>query len=191
MRAFTLARSANAPDEIWLTQHPSVYTLGLNGNLAHLREPSHIPLVRTDRGGQITWHGPGQLVAYTLIDLKRAGFGIRSLVDRLESAVISTLLPFGIRGERIPQAPGVYIQGAKIASVGLRIVRGCSYHGLSLNIDPDLRPFLAINPCGYAGLTVTSLADQGIRSSVMVLMPSLLLSLMDALGYPSIENQAH
>lgn len=159
MRDFTDRRTAATPDEIWLLEHPPVYTLGRNGDRAHILDAGGIPVVESDRGGQVTFHGPGQLVAYTLFDLSRLGIGVRSLVQGLERAVVATLAQYGIRSEARADAPGVYVDGRKIASLGLRIRNGCSYHGISLNVDLDLAPFGAINPCGYAGLKVTRLAD--------------------------------
>lgn len=162
MRSFTDRRGPDTADELWLLEHDSVYTLGLAGDRGHLLAPADIPVVKTDRGGQVTWHGPGQLVAYVLLDLKRLGLGPRELVRLLEEAVLATLARYGLAGARRSGAPGVYVDEAKIASLGLRIRRGASYHGLALNVDPDLRPFAGINPCGYAGLAVTSLAALGV-----------------------------
>lgn len=159
MRAFTDTRDAETPDELWLLEHPPVFTLGQAGRPEHLLAPGAIPVVQTDRGGQVTYHGPGQLVAYLLLDLRRAGIGIKRLVERLEQAIIDLLATHGIEAERRANAPGVYVAGAKIASLGLRVRNGCSYHGLALNVDLDLEPFGRINPCGYAGLTVTRLVD--------------------------------
>lgn len=165
MRAFTDSRDADTPDELWLLEHPPVFTLGQAGRPEHLLAPGTIPVIQTDRGGQVTYHGPGQLVAYVLLDLRRAGIGIKRLVERLEQAVIDLLAEHGIEAERRANAPGVYVAGAKIASLGLRVRNGCSYHGLALNVDMDLEPFSRINPCGYAGLSITQLVDQtpGIR----------------------------
>ena len=183
MRQLTSGRDASTPDEFWLLEHPSVYTLGLNGDPRHLLEPSATPLIQTDRGGQITWHGPGQLVAYTLIDLQRLNIGIKRLVHGLEQAVITLLGQYGLSVEARPDAPGVYVNDAKIASVGLRVSRGCSYHGLSLNVNPDLSFFDRINTCGHPGLTVTSLARLGINMQAVELAPALALAIMDTLGY--------
>lgn len=159
MRAFTAARDPDTPDELWLLEHPPVFTLGQAGRPEHLLDPGPIPVVRTDRGGQVTYHGPGQLVAYLLFDLHRAGIGVRRLVSLLEQSVIELLAARGIGALARADAPGVYVAGAKIASVGLRVSRGCSYHGIALNVDLDLDPFRRINPCGYPGLAVTRLAD--------------------------------
>lgn len=162
MRAFTDARGPDTDDEIWLLEHHPVYTLGMAGRLEHvLGETDGIPLVRSDRGGQVTYHGPGQLVVYLLLDLKRLGLGVKSLVDRTEQAVIDLLAEMHIEAQRRSGAPGVYVDGAKIAALGFRVRRGCCYHGLALNVDADLRPFGRINPCGYEGLSVTSLAELG------------------------------
>jgi len=157
MREFTGLRGPETPDELWLLQHPPVYTLGLNSSPAHLLAAGTIPVVQTDRGGQVTYHGPGQLVAYLLLDLQRAGLGIRQVVCALEDAVIALVAAHGIRASARREAPGVYVAGAKLASVGLRVRRGCTYHGLALNVALDLSPFAGINPCGYPGLAVTSL----------------------------------
>lgn len=161
MRAFTDARTNASDDELWLLQHPPVFTLGQAGRPEHILAPGAIPVVQTDRGGQVTYHGPGQLIAYLLLDLRRAGFGVKGLVHLLEQAVIDLLAEVGIQAQARSDAPGVYVAGAKIASLGLRVRKGCSYHGLALNVDMDLGPFSRINPCGYPGLAVTQLADLG------------------------------
>ncbi|MBM4227613.1 MAG: lipoyl(octanoyl) transferase LipB [Gammaproteobacteria bacterium] len=166
MRAFTDQRSAETPDEIWFVEHPPVFTQGLAGSPAHLLAPGDIPVVQSDRGGQVTYHGPGQLVAYVLLDLRRLGLGPRELVRRLESAVIAVLAHYGLQGQRRAGAPGVYVDEAKIAALGLRVRRQCSYHGLALNVAPDLSPFGRINPCGYSNLAVTSLAQLGKRATL-------------------------
>ena len=158
MQAFTTARNGQTEDELWLCEHPPVFTLGLAGQAEHLLRDIGIPLVQTDRGGQITYHGPGQLVCYLLLDLKRRGLTVKTLVQRMEQAVIELLAGYGVAAERRAGAPGVYVAGAKIAALGLKIRNGCSYHGLALNVAMDLTPFAAINPCGYPGLTVTQLA---------------------------------
>jgi lipoyl(octanoyl) transferase len=166
MRRFTAARGATTPDELWLLEHPPVYTLGSAGRIEHLLRPTAIPVERVDRGGQITFHGPGQLVAYALLDLRRRGLTVRRLVATLEQAVIELLAGYRIAGERRPGAPGVYVAGAKVAALGLRVRSGCSYHGLALNVAMDLAPFRDIDPCGYAGLAVTQLADFGVTAAV-------------------------
>ena len=164
MRAFTDDRDETTPDQLWLVEHPPVFTLGQAGRLAHLRDPGDIPVVHSDRGGQVTYHGPGQLVMYTLIDLRRRRLGVRALVDLLEQSVIDLLAGYGVQAAARPDAPGVYVAGAKVAALGLRVRRGCSYHGLSLNLDLDLAPFRRIDPCGYPNLAVTRLADLGIAA---------------------------
>jgi lipoyl(octanoyl) transferase len=177
MQAFTAARGAAASDEIWLLEHPPVFTLGLAGRLEHVLSPGEIPVVNTDRGGQVTYHGPGQAVAYVLLDLRRAGLGVKALVHRLEASAIEVLGEYGLRGERSAGRPGVYVAGAKIAAVGLRISRGCSYHGLAMNVDLPLDPFERINPCGYAGLPSTSLAALGARDSISAVQHRLARAL--------------
>jgi lipoyl(octanoyl) transferase len=163
MQTFTAARTADTPDELWVLEHPPVYTLGQAGKPEHLLRATDIPIVKIDRGGQITFHGPGQLVVYTLVDLRRRGYGIRELVSRMEQAVIDVLAAQGIAAQRHDGAPGVYVNGAKIAALGLRVRQGCTYHGLAFNVDMDLTPFAAINPCGYPGLAVTQCRDLGLE----------------------------
>ncbi len=162
MQRFTDERDASTPDEIWLLEHPPVFTLGLAADRAHLLAAGDIPVVQTDRGGQVTYHGPGQLVLYPLLDLRRNGLTVRSLVETLERSVSELLRPHGIEATGRRDAPGVYVGGRKLASLGLRIRRGASYHGLALNVDMDLAPFSRINPCGMAGLEVTQLAQLGV-----------------------------
>ena len=157
MQRFTDQRDPETPDECWLVEHPPVFTLGLAGQAQHVLEAGDIPIIRADRGGQVTYHGPGQVVLYTLLDLTRAGLGVKALVTTLEQTVIDLLAQLGIVGARRAGAPGVYVADAKIAALGLRVRRGCCYHGLSLNVAMDLAPFGRINPCGYAGLAVTDL----------------------------------
>lgn len=166
MQAFTAARNAATPDEFWLLQHPPVYTVGLAGREEHLLETGGIPVVRIDRGGQVTYHGPGQAVLYVLLDLTRRGISVRRLVWLFEAALIDFLAGHGIAGERRDGAPGVYVAGAKIAALGLRVKHGRCYHGISLNVDMDLAPFRGINPCGYPGLAVTQMRDLGVRLSL-------------------------
>jgi len=167
MRVFTAERGADTPDEIWLLQHPPVYTLGQAGKPEHLlQNPAAIPLVHIDRGGQITYHGPGQLVAYLLLDLHRRRLKVRELVHLMEQAIIDTLAGYGLHAERKDGAPGVYVAGDKIAALGLRVRNGCSYHGLAINVDADLAPFGWINPCGYEGLKTIRMRDFGIEASV-------------------------
>lgn len=162
MQRFTEARRQDTPDEVWLLEHPPVFTLGRAGRLEHVLEPGDIPLVHTDRGGQVTYHGPGQLIAYVLLDLGRRQLGVRPLVEILEGSVVDLLAAEGLAAARRQGAPGVYVGAAKVAALGLRIRRGCSYHGLALNVDVDLAPFGRIDPCGYPGLAVTRLADLGL-----------------------------
>ncbi|MDD2046931.1 MAG: lipoyl(octanoyl) transferase LipB [Pseudomonas sp.] len=160
MRRFTDQRGPQTCDEVWLVEHPAVFTQGQAGKAEHLLVPGDIPVVQTDRGGQVTYHGPGQLVAYLLLDVRRLGFGVRDLVSRIERCLIELLASYGVEAAAKADAPGVYVDGAKIASLGLRIRNGCSFHGLALNVDMDLAPFRRINPCGYAGLAMTQLRDQ-------------------------------
>jgi len=163
MLTYTQNRQAQTADQLWLVEHPPVYTLGMNGKREHLLSiAENIPVIQSDRGGQVTYHGPGQVVVYTLLDIKRLNINIRQLVTLLETAMITTLADFGIAAIARADAPGVYVDGKKIGSIGLRIKNHCSYHGLSLNNNMDLSPFDAINPCGYSGLKVTQLADLGV-----------------------------
>lgn len=160
MQRFTDSRGADTPDEIWLLEHSPVFTQGQAGKAEHVLFPGDIPVVQVDRGGQVTYHGPGQLVAYLLLDVRRSGIGVRELVSRIERSLIDLLASYGVNANAKPDAPGVYVDGAKIASLGLRIRNGRSFHGLALNVDMDLQPFQRINPCGYAGMAMTQLADQ-------------------------------
>jgi lipoyl(octanoyl) transferase len=170
MQAFTAARTPDTPDEIWTTEHSPVYTLGLAGRRAHLLRDNGIPVVATDRGGQVTYHGPGQLVVYLLFDIRRTPLGVRDMVRRIESAVVNWLAGLGIAAYGKPAAPGVYVtmggREAKIAALGLKVRKGCTYHGVAVNIGMDLAPFADIDPCGYPGLMVTQLADCGIGMTV-------------------------
>jgi len=181
MQKFTDTRDPSTPDEIWLVEHPPVFTLGLNASREHLLSPGGIPVVQVDRGGQVTYHGPGQLVVYPLIDIRRHTMGVRQLVVALENAVIAYARELGISASGSREAPGVYVGGAKLASVGLRIRRGASYHGLALNVGLDLQPFERINVCGYRGLAVTQLADlcgvAEVRAAALGLTPHLLREL--------------
>lgn len=188
MREFTDQRTDDTPDEIWLVEHPPVYTLGQAGKPEHLLNPGTIPIINTDRGGQVTYHGPGQLVLYPLLDLKRLKLGIRDLVCVLEKTMISLLEEYGITAIARRDAPGVYVDGAKIGSIGLRIRRGCSYHGLALNVAMDLSPFLNINPCGYADLSVTQLRDLlNSPPQLTTVADQLTRHLLMKLGYTSPE----
>ena len=181
MQAFTAAREPDTPDELWLLEHPPVYTQGQAGRPEHLIAETAIPVVPIDRGGQITYHGPGQLVAYVLVDLRRRGYGIRELVTRMEQAVIDLLAAHGVVAERRAGAPGVYVDGAKIAALGLRVKHGCTYHGLAFNVDMDLGPFAAINPCGYAGMRVTQCRDLGVMLSLQQAGQALTEALQEAI----------
>jgi lipoyl(octanoyl) transferase len=181
MQAFTATRAPDTPDELWLLEHPPVFTLGQAGRREHLLQDIGIPVVPIDRGGQVTYHGPGQVVIYLLLDLKRRGYGVKELVRRMEQAVIDLLAAEGIHGERLDGAPGIYVQGAKIAALGLRVKGGCTYHGLALNVAMDLTPFRAINPCGHAGMAVTQLRDWGCSLSPEVTGERLTLRLFHLL----------
>ena len=174
MQDFTATRGPDTPDELWLLEHPPVYTLGLAGKPEHLLRATAIPVVKIDRGGQITYHGPGQIVVYLLLDLKRRNIGVKELVRRMEQAVIDLLAGYGTRAERRDKAPGVYVGNAKIAALGLRIKNGCCYHGLCLNVDMDLSPYASINPCGYEGLAVTQTRNVGIQDGIETLGEKLV-----------------
>jgi lipoyl(octanoyl) transferase len=182
MQEFTRTRGPQTADELWFVEHPSVFTLGLAAKPEHVLDPGTIPVVRIDRGGQVTWHGPGQLVAYVLLDLRRAGYGVKDLVRRLEQSVIELLAGYGLEAGRRTGMPGVYVGGAKIAAVGLRVSRGCSFHGIALNVDPDLGAFARINPCGYPGLAATRLADLGVRDTMNLVQQRWRATLASALA---------
>jgi len=181
MQDFTARRTPDTADELWLLEHPPVYTQGQAGKPEHLIAATDIPVVPIDRGGQITYHGPGQVVAYVLVDLRRRGYGIRELVTRLEQAVIDLLAAQGVTAARLAGAPGVYVGGAKIAALGLRVKHGCTYHGLAFNVDMDLRPFAAINPCGYPGMAVTDCHALGLALTVSDAERTLTQALQDAI----------
>jgi lipoyl(octanoyl) transferase len=185
MRTFTEARTVDTPDELWWVEHPPVFTQGLAGRAEHLLAPGDIPVIQVDRGGQVTFHGPGQVVAYCLLDVRRLGLGVRALVTALERSVIELLAAHGIVAHARPDAPGVYVEGAKVASLGLRIRQGRSYHGLSLNVAMDLEPFARINPCGLPGLRVTQLRDLGIYLTPDAVAEELLPGLGRRFGYAS------
>jgi lipoyl(octanoyl) transferase len=182
MKQFTESREPEAADEVWFVEHPPVFTLGLAGNSDHVLDPGDIPVVQTDRGGQVTYHGPGQLVCYVLLDLKRRRLDVRSLVEMLENAVIDTLAGFGVDAYPRRDAPGVYVDGKKIAAIGLRVRRGYSYHGIAFNIAMDLAPYARINPCGYAGLEVTQLSDLCEVDGIAAVRPSFEAALLRRLG---------
>lgn len=187
MHKFTDERSPETTDEVWLVEHNPVFTQGQAGKAEHLLNTGDIPVVQSDRGGQVTYHGPGQLVAYVLIDLRRKKMGVRDLVTHIENTIIKTLSQFGIESNARPDAPGVYVSGQKICSLGLRIRRGCSFHGLALNINMDLAPFLRINPCGYAGMEMTQTALLNGPSELAEIQPVLVEELVNLLDYQSIE----
>ena len=185
MRDFTQQRDGDTPDEIWILEHPPVFTLGLAGDAGNLHSPSdQIPLVQVDRGGEITYHGPGQIVVYLLLDLRRLGIFVKELVSRIEQALIDTLADFGIQAERHAGAPGIYVaresampleyQGAKIAALGLKVSKGCSYHGLALNVSTDLAAFTRIHPCGYEGLRTVDMQTLGIKDNIGIISQTLL-----------------
>ncbi|MBC8518852.1 MAG: lipoyl(octanoyl) transferase LipB [Gammaproteobacteria bacterium] len=183
MQKFTEERNDITPDELWLVEHPPVFTLGKASKHEHLLNPGNIPVVQIDRGGQVTYHGPGQLVLYTMIDIQRKNIGVRALVTALENSLINTLKTFGIDSVARSDAPGVYVDGAKIAAIGLRIRKGRSFHGLSFNLDMDLEPFSRINPCGYRGLQVTQLSDLITLPESGEIERLLVQQLVNQLGY--------
>jgi lipoyl(octanoyl) transferase len=186
MQQFTDDRTAATPDEVWLVEHPPVFTQGQAGKAEHVLAPGDIPVVQVDRGGQVTFHGPGQVVAYILVDIRRRGMGVRALVSCIEEAIIRVLDHYGVSGERVCGAPGIYVGGAKIAALGLRIRRGCSFHGLAFNVDMDLEPFSRINPCGYRGLEVTQLVS--FRAARTGDIENLLVEKLAAqMGYASVD----
>ena len=182
MQAYSDARGPHSADELWLVEHDPVFTQGQAGKAEHVLFPGEIPVVQVDRGGQVTYHGPGQIVAYPLVDLRRAGLGVRQLVDGIEQAVIDTLAHWGIAGARRPGAPGVYVDEAKVMALGLRVRRGCSFHGLAFNIAMDLGPYRRINPCGYQGLRVTQVLDLGGPADPAQVKPILVRELSRHLG---------
>ena len=177
MQAYTDQRGPDSPDQLWLVEHDPVFTLGQAGKPEHVLLPGDIPVVRVDRGGQVTYHGPGQLVAYPLLDLRRLGIGVRELVCRIETGTIDALAQWGVKAHRVDGAPGIYVEGAKVMALGLRVRRGCSFHGLAFNVAMDLSPYVRINPCGYQGLAVTQLLDLGgpdtLEAAAAVLVPAL------------------
>ncbi|MDH3401328.1 MAG: lipoyl(octanoyl) transferase LipB [Chromatiales bacterium] len=188
MQTITDVRDENTADEIWFLQHPPVFTLGMNASTEHLLAPGAIPVVPIDRGGQVTYHGPGQLVVYPLIDLRRAGLGVRDMVTALERSVVDSAAEYDIEAYPRADAPGVYVEGMKLASVGLRVRRGCTYHGLAFNLDMDLEPFSRINPCGYQGLQVTQLSELGGPSDVAQMARVLAPHLLRHLGFTSDKD---
>lgn len=183
MQRFTDLRDAATPDELWVLEHDPVFTLGQAGSPEHLLAPGDIPVLAVDRGGQVTYHGPGQIVAYPLFDLRRLGVGVRELVTRIEQAVIDTLAEWNIGAERRAGAPGVYVAGAKVAALGLRVRRGCSFHGLAFNVAMDLEPFRRINPCGYRNLAVTQVLDLGGPQALSVVAGVLVGEIARQFGF--------
>ncbi|ARU30168.1 octanoyltransferase [Cellvibrio sp. PSBB006] len=192
MTDFTNQRTPETPDELWLVEHPPVFTQGQAGKPEHLLLPGEIPVIQTDRGGQVTYHGPGQLVAYPLLDLRRLKMGVRDLVSAIEQTIVATLAVYGIEAYPKPDAPGVYVAGDKIASLGLRVRRGCSFHGLALNVDMDLEPFQRINPCGYEGLAMTQMRDLLPEPPVLAeVQDQLVMQFARKLGYESCTMAAN
>ena len=188
MQAFTNERTPQTADEIWVLEHEPVFTQGQAGKAEHLLNPGDIPVVQVDRGGQVTYHGPGQLVIYLMLDLKRNGLGVRDLVTLMEEAVVELLAEQGVAGAPKADAPGVYVEGRKICSLGLRVRRGCSFHGLALNIDMNMEPFLRINPCGYAGLEMTQLAQLNNRVEISQVAKQLIAILCRRIGYNGAQE---
>ena len=190
MRAYTLARDAGSADEIWFVEHPPVFTQGQAGKAEHLLMPGDIPVVQSDRGGQVTYHGPGQLVVYFMLDLQRLGYGIRTLVTRLETAIVETLAGYGIQAYPRRDAPGVYVDEKKIASLGLRVRNGCCYHGIAINVNMDISPFARINPCGYAGLQMTQISALGGPDRIETVATDLQPHLLRLLAPVSTDSAA-
>ena len=188
MQRFTAERTPDTPSELWVVEHEPVFTQGQAGKPEHVLNPGDIPLVQSDRGGQVTYHGPGQLVIYLLLSLREAGLGVRGLVSAMENSIIEVLAAHGIHAEARPDAPGVYVDGAKIAALGLRVKRGYSYHGLAFNIDMDLAPFARINPCGYQGMPVTQVRDLGIPADFAALATQTVATLCRHIGYHPVDT---
>ena len=186
MQDFTDHRDEHTADELWLVQHPPVFTQGQAGKAEHVLAPGNIPVIQVDRGGQVTYHGPGQIVAYPLVDIRRKDIGVRRFVNRIEEAIIRVLNSYGVKGERREGAPGIYVNGDKVASLGLRVRHGRTFHGLALNVDMDLEPFQRINPCGYAGLRVTQLAAF-VSVQFSEVEQQLVTQLAEQLGYRQVE----
>jgi lipoyl(octanoyl) transferase len=189
MQALTDSRDENSADELWLVQHPPVFTQGQAGKAEHVLAPGNIPVIQVDRGGQVTYHGPGQIVAYPLVDIRRKGIGVREFVNRIEETIIGVLAHYGVIGERIAGAPGIYVNGDKVASLGLRVRRGCTFHGLAFNVDMDLEPFQRINPCGFSGLQVTQLSALA-SVDYQEVENRLVESLAQQLGYSEVDEPA-
>jgi len=186
MEDFTNSRNKETQDEVWIVEHPRVFTLGQAGKAEHILAAGDIPIVKSDRGGQVTYHGPGQLVVYLLIDLRRLGINVRQLVSGIEASIVKLLSTFNILASARKDAPGVYVEGKKIAALGLRIRKGCSYHGLSLNVDMDIEPYSRINPCGYSGMEMTQLRDLGVTDSLSQVSTLLLTHIQCQFGYTSL-----
>lgn len=190
MHKFTDERTEEDVDQVWLVEHNPVFTQGQAGKAEHVLNAGDIPVIQSDRGGQVTYHGPGQLVAYFLINIRRKKFGVRDLVTHIENLVINTLKAYNIDSAARPDAPGVYVDGKKICSLGLRIRRGCSFHGLALNVDMDLSPFLRINPCGYQGMEMAQVSQLGGPSEIENVEQQLIQELVELLGYDQVDIQA-
>ncbi|MBY6063437.1 lipoyl(octanoyl) transferase LipB [Pseudidiomarina sediminum] len=188
MQQFTDTRNANTADELWVLEHDPVFTQGQAGKAEHILAPGDIPIVKVDRGGQVTYHGPGQLVVYFLLDLRRHKLGVRQLVNTIEDTIVSLMAEYGVSAAARPDAPGVYVDGAKLCSLGLRIRRGCSFHGLALNVAMDLEPFLRINPCGYAGMQMIQTTDLGGPPSVAEAAQRVTAIFAERLGYQDIHE---
>ncbi|MEM7293128.1 MAG: lipoyl(octanoyl) transferase LipB [Pseudomonadota bacterium] len=189
MRRFVDERSSETLDECWFLEHPSVYTQGQAGRATHIHNPGEIPVVQTDRGGQVTYHGPGQLVVYTLFDLRRLGIGVRTMVQRLENTVVALLRDYSITATGNRSAPGVYIEAEKVAALGLRVRKGCTYHGLALNVAMDLHPYDGIDPCGYSNLRVCDLAQHGVNDSLAVVADNLCHCLCREFRYNRVDSK--
>ncbi len=186
MQTYTDNRDSNSQDELWIVEHPPVFTQGQAGKSEHILNPGDIPVIQVDRGGQVTYHGPGQLVAYPLIDIKRLKIGVRQLVTNIEQAIVSMLNQYEVEAYPKPDAPGVYVKEKKVASLGLRIRKGCSFHGLALNVDMDMTPFLRINPCGYAGLEMVQCKELGGPATVVEAGDKLIDSFSQIMGYSQV-----
>lgn len=191
MREFTTQRTSVTADEFWCVQHPAVYTLGANADSQHILAQSDVPIVQSDRGGQVTYHGPGQIIVYMLIDLRRKSIGVKRLVELIEKSVVALLGSYNIDSRARADAHGVYVADAKIASLGLRVHSGCSYHGIALNADMDTSPFSLINPCGYPGLKITQLKDHGVSESTQIISEKLIHKLCEHLEYKSSKITFH
>ena len=190
MQALTDSRNENSADELWLVQHPPVFTQGQAGKAEHVLAPGNIPVIQVDRGGQVTYHGPGQIVAYPLVDIRRKKIGVREFVNRIEQAIIEVLAHYSVKGERMAGAPGIYVNGEKVASLGLRVRRGRTFHGLAFNVDMDLEPFQRINPCGFEGLQVTQLSALA-PADFQQTEDLLVKSLVQQLGYSEITEPVY